>query len=102
MYCFGPNRFSTTVVYVFPVVLMFFQYFCYSCSSPSTSQNTALRDKFVSVVGPVFAGGDEGNILTLLTSLANVCRHDEGLLVTPTDVDKNQESTATKNKATGP
>ncbi|KAK3852062.1 hypothetical protein Pcinc_041331, partial [Petrolisthes cinctipes] len=67
--------------------------------SSSTNQNTALRDKFVSVVGPVFAGGDEGNILTLLTSLANVCRHDEGLLVTPTDVENN-ESNATGNKAT--
>nr|XP_045585132.1 serine/threonine-protein kinase atr-like isoform X1 [Procambarus clarkii] len=51
---------------------------------PEPSQNTALRDKFVSVVGPVFAGGDEANILTLLTSLTNVSRHDEGLLVTPT------------------
>ncbi|XP_050687762.1 serine/threonine-protein kinase ATR-like isoform X2 [Eriocheir sinensis] len=50
---------------------------------PDTSQNTALRDKFVSVVGPVFEGGDEDNILTLLTSLANVCRNDAGLLVRP-------------------
>lgn len=69
--------------------------------SPNTSQNTALRDKFVSVVGPVFAGGDEGNILTLLTSLANVCRHDEGLLVTPIDVENQKDVNATKNKATG-
>ncbi|KAG7176083.1 serine/threonine-protein kinase atr-like [Homarus americanus] len=50
----------------------------------SDSQNTALRDKFVSVVGSVFASGDEANILTLLTSLTNVCRRDEWLLVVPT------------------
>ncbi|XP_047501891.1 serine/threonine-protein kinase ATR-like [Penaeus chinensis] len=54
-----------------------------------TSQNTALRDKFVSVVGPVFEGGEEANILTLLTSLANVCRHDEGLVVTAPDTTTN-------------
>ncbi|KAK4310233.1 hypothetical protein Pmani_018197 [Petrolisthes manimaculis] len=45
----------------------------------NTNQNTALRDKFVSVVGPVFAGGDEGNILTLLTSLTGQCHHHETL-----------------------
>ena len=28
-------------------------------------------------------GGDESNMLTLLTSLANVCRNDESLFVTP-------------------
>lgn len=55
--------------------------------SSDTSQNTALRDKFVSVVGPVFEGGDEENVLTLLTSLANVCRNDAGLLVKPLDDD---------------
>ncbi|KAK8731546.1 hypothetical protein OTU49_007362 [Cherax quadricarinatus] len=56
---------------------------------PETSQNTALRDRFVYVVGPVFSGGDETNILTLLTSLTNFCRHDEGLLVAPTSTGIN-------------
>ncbi|KAK8381931.1 hypothetical protein O3P69_015148 [Scylla paramamosain] len=64
-----------------------------------TSQNTALRDKFVSVVGPVFDGGDEENVLTLLTSLANVCCNDAGLLVKPLDDDTIKKDSAASDSA---
>ncbi|KAK7086775.1 hypothetical protein SK128_004451 [Halocaridina rubra] len=50
-------------------------------NTSSEDQNKALQNKFVSVVGPVCAAGDEANILTLLNSLSNIC-YQEGLLVT--------------------
>ena len=60
----------------------------------------------MSVVGPVFDGGDEENVLTLLTSLANVCCNDAGLLVKPLDDDTIKKdspagNTAGKDKASG-
>lgn len=50
------------------------------------------------MVGPVFEGGEEANILTLLTSLANVCRHDEGLVVTaPVNITNVNEANGHKS-----
>ncbi|XP_066955721.1 serine/threonine-protein kinase ATR [Macrobrachium rosenbergii] len=47
-------------------------------------QNDTLRSKFISVVGPVFAEGDEANISTVLNSLSSLC-YQEGLFVTRMD-----------------
>ncbi|XP_068202044.1 serine/threonine-protein kinase ATR [Palaemon carinicauda] len=44
-------------------------------------QNENLRRKFISVIGPVFAEGDEANISTVLNSLSSLC-YQEGLFVT--------------------
>ena len=54
----------------------------------------------------MFQGGDEENVLTLLTSLTNVCRNDAGLLVKPLDDDTLRKDSAAsdtpgRDKASG-
>ena len=53
----------------------------------------------MSVVGPVFEGGDEENVLTLLTSPTNVCCNDAGLLVKPLEDEVIRKDSAARDTA---